>query len=146
MTLKSRLTLLGAAALIAIVALVLLRPADRERESAVRADDPTASLTPSSDSPGTATGDGKAARSSGPRLPLLTPENPRTIRVRQGNTIRFAVRSNSDDEIHVHGYDVSRPAPAGRTVRMSVEANLTGVFEVELEQSETSIGELEVRP
>ena len=64
----------------------------------------------------------------------------------QGETVRFAARSPSDDEIHVHGYDRSKDAPAGRTVRMSFKATITGIFEIEFEHAGRPIGELKVEP
>lgn len=60
--------------------------------------------------------------------------------------MRFRVRSPRDDEVHVHGYDITTEAPAGETVTVRFRANLEGVFEVELEQSGTALGSLEVRP
>jgi len=63
-----------------------------------------------------------------------------------GERIRFVVRSDVADEVHVHGYDISRDVPAGGSVRFSFPARLEGVFEVELEGRHEQIAELRVSP
>jgi hypothetical protein len=64
----------------------------------------------------------------------------------RGDRIRFVVRSDVADEVHVHGYDISRDVPAGGSVRFSFPARLEGVFEVELEGRHEQIAELRVNP
>jgi hypothetical protein len=64
----------------------------------------------------------------------------------RGDRIQFAVRSDVADEVHVHGYDVSKDVPAGGSVRFSFPARLEGVFEVELEGRGEQIAELRVNP
>jgi hypothetical protein len=64
----------------------------------------------------------------------------------KGDTIRFEVRSDVADEIHVHGYDLMKDVKAGGTVRFNFEAKLEGVFEVELESRSEQIAELRVKP
>ena len=68
------------------------------------------------------------------------------ISVTKGDTIRFAVRSDTADEIHVHGYDVHKDVEAGGSVMFSIPAEIEGRFVVELEDHETQIAELEVTP
>ena len=46
----------------------------------------------------------------------------------------------------MHGYDVLKAAPAGRTVRLSFAASIEGIFEIELERSGTVIGKLKFEP
>jgi len=65
---------------------------------------------------------------------------------RKGERVRFVVRSDVADEIHVHGYDRLRDVPAGGSVRFEFPADLEGVFEVELEQRKEQIAELRVNP
>jgi hypothetical protein len=64
----------------------------------------------------------------------------------KGDRIRFEVRSDVSDEIHVHGYDLKKDVEAGGTVRFNFEADLEGVFEVELESRGEQIAELRVKP
>jgi major membrane immunogen (membrane-anchored lipoprotein) len=63
-----------------------------------------------------------------------------------GEQVRFAVRSDAADEVHVHGYDVTERLPAGQAVRISFPAEIEGIFEVELHGSEMQIAELRVNP
>jgi hypothetical protein len=63
-----------------------------------------------------------------------------------GDRVRFVVRSDVADEIHVHGYDKSEDIPAGGSVRFSFPADIEGVFEVELEERGEQIAELRVNP
>jgi hypothetical protein len=63
-----------------------------------------------------------------------------------GDRIRFDVRSDVADEIHVHGYDLMKDVPAGGTVSFSFPAEIEGIFEVELEGRKEQIAELRVNP
>ena len=64
----------------------------------------------------------------------------------EGETGRQAAAPKADDEIHAHGYDLSKAAPAGQTVRMSFKATITGILEIEFEKAGTLVADLEVRP
>jgi hypothetical protein len=64
----------------------------------------------------------------------------------EGDQIRFKVDSDVAEEVHFHGYDVSMDVKAGGSVEFDVPATITGVFEVELEQSVTQIAEITVNP
>lgn len=68
------------------------------------------------------------------------------INARQDNRIAFKVRADISDEIHVHGYDISREITPGRPVTMRFKADITGIFEVELEHSAVPIAELTINP
>jgi len=63
-----------------------------------------------------------------------------------GDRIRFEVESDVADEVHVHGYDVSKDVEAGGSVRFDFPATIEGVFEVELEDRAEPIAELRVSP
>jgi hypothetical protein len=63
-----------------------------------------------------------------------------------GDRIQFTVTSDVADEVHVHGYDMSKDVPAGGTVRFSFPARIEGVFENELEGRKQQIAELRVSP
>jgi len=104
---------------------------------------------------GTITTNGKAAAQEESKKPATT-----TIVVRNGepvggvqeleynagDEIRFRVSSNQADEVHVHGYDVEEEIPAGGSAALSFPADIEGIFEVELHESETQIAELRVNP
>ena len=63
-----------------------------------------------------------------------------------GETVRLTVRSDTPDELHVHGYDVEMELPAGRTVSVQFPATIEGIFEAELHESGEQIAELRVNP
>lgn len=63
-----------------------------------------------------------------------------------GDTVRFKVRSDVADEIHVHGYDLSEGVTAGGSASFAFPADIEGIFEVELEERGTPIAELRVVP
>ena len=65
---------------------------------------------------------------------------------KSGDQVRFVVRSDVADEIHVHGYDKAEDVPANGSVRFSFPASIEGVFEVELEGRGVQIAELRVSP
>jgi hypothetical protein len=70
----------------------------------------------------------------------------RRLEYQRGDRIRFKVQSDVTDEVHVHGYDVSKNVSAGSSVTFSFTANIEGRFEIELENAHTQIAELEVKP
>jgi hypothetical protein len=70
----------------------------------------------------------------------------RTLTYIKGDRIRFQVDSDVGDEVHVHGYDLSKDVEAGGSVRFDFDASLEGIFEVELEGRHTQIAELRVNP
>jgi hypothetical protein len=63
-----------------------------------------------------------------------------------GEQVRFDVRSDVADEVHVHGYDLMKDVPAGGSVSFSFPAEIEGIFEVELEGRKEQIAELRVNP
>jgi hypothetical protein len=64
----------------------------------------------------------------------------------KGGRIRFLVESDVDEEVHLHGYDVSKEVSAGGEVEFDVPATIEGVFEVELEESVVPLAEITVGP
>jgi hypothetical protein len=63
-----------------------------------------------------------------------------------GDRIRFQVESDVDDEVHVHGYDLSEDVTAGGAASFDFPADIEGIFEVELEERAEPIAELRVNP
>jgi hypothetical protein len=53
------------------------------------------------------------------------------ITVESGDVIRIVVTSDAPDDIHLHGYDVTRKAGPGQPARFRVKADLEGSFEIE---------------
>jgi len=146
MTRTNRLVLLAVAVAIAIVAFIALRPTEDSSPTADRGADSAATTEPAGNAPATAEATQTPSKPRRPKVPLLTGAKVRKLSVKQGQTVRFAARSPEDDEIHVHGYDRSLDAPAGRTVRMSFRATITGIFEIEFEHAGKEIAQLKVEP
>ena len=96
------------------------------------------------------TGSGPAAEPAAPTLEVTVRDGGpaggiQHLTVAKGERVRIVVHSDIEDEVHVHGYDVSRDVGSGATVELELQATITGRFEIELEESGTPIAELEVR-
>ena len=145
MTRGQRLTFLGIAVVIAVVAVILLAGGGDETDKAsnsAQTTTPTATAT---------TSDGEATATPTPTPtpkppPLLTAGKVKTLTFDQGDTVRFRVRSDTAEEIHVHGYDITKEVEANKTATVSFKGTITGIFEIEFHGSGTQIGELKVEP
>lgn len=145
MTPRQRLAYVVVALVIAAVAFLMFRNDGDPTSQPAATPGTTATPEPTVSA---ATPDPEATPTPTPRPapPLLTAGEEREITVRQGETVAFRVRHDTDEEVHVHGYDISRDLPAGETVTVRFEAGITGIFEIELEGSHTLLARLEVRP
>ena len=152
MSRNQRLSFLGIAAVIAIVAVVILTTGTGPDETAPTADNTSArqTATPSGTEEQQATPQDESTPEPTPtprqQPPLLQAGRERTLTFAEGETARFRVRSDTDEEIHVHGYDRYVDVPAGETVNVSFEADITGIFEIELHGSGEVIGQLRIEP
>lgn len=138
----------GAATLIVLLAaFLILRPGD-EQQAPDAAAVPVAASGPVGTTPATAPEQATTPKAvaSAPKFVELRSGAVRKIKVSEGDTIRLAVKSAGAEELHVHGYDLSRELPAGKTVRLTFKATITGIFEVEFEQSAEQIAEITVEP
>jgi hypothetical protein len=66
--------------------------------------------------------------------------------VSKGDRVVLVVESDVADEVHVHGYDLSREVTPGAAARIAFVAKLPGRFEVELEERGVQIADLTVEP
>jgi len=141
-TAAQRLTFLAIGVVIAIAGVVLLLALGAGGDQGAKvAATPTAPATPASGA-----GTRAPTATPRPRPPLIVQGSPRTLRFTEGDTIRFRVRAEQDDEVHVHGYDKLKRVSAGRTVTFAFPASITGIFEVELENAGLQLGNLRVDP
>jgi hypothetical protein len=62
----------------------------------------------------------------------------------KGDTVDIVVKSDTADEIHLHGYDLMKDVAAGGRVRFRFKATIEGVFEIELEGRKQQIASLDV--
>jgi ABC-type glycerol-3-phosphate transport system substrate-binding protein len=69
----------------------------------------------------------------------------RRVRVDIGQKVRIQVQADRAEEVHVHGYDLKADVAPGRPAVLDFTADVPGVFEVELEQSELKLFELQVQ-
>ncbi|MEX2103518.1 MAG: hypothetical protein WD805_06095 [Gaiellaceae bacterium] len=138
---------LGALA-VAVVLFLVLRPEGDDDEAAT----PSASATTAETSPGTTT---QPATTTAPAQPEPVRVVFRDGRVRggiqtfsfeEGDPIRLIVRADVADHVHVHGFDLFTDVAPGHPARFTFRADLTGSFEVELEDRGVPLVELRVRP
>jgi FtsP/CotA-like multicopper oxidase with cupredoxin domain len=59
------------------------------------------------------------------------PGGAKNIDVAKGDTVRIVVTADAPDEIHLHGYDITRNAAPGQPARFRFKANAEGSFEIE---------------
>jgi hypothetical protein len=71
---------------------------------------------------------------------------PLALQVTEGQRVRLRVRSDVADELHVHGYDLSAPLPAGEAVALTFVAQRAGRFDIELHHTHRALAALEVQP
>jgi hypothetical protein len=62
--------------------------------------------------------------------------------IEQGKEVVFIVRADVEDEVHIHGYDLSTDVAPGQQGKITFTADDPGEFEVELEQRAVPIAEL----
>ena len=144
--------LIGLAAVAAlVVAFVLLRPDDDDDAVAPPTAEPIPKTTETATRPPT----------TGSTPTETAPERVRmVVRVqggrpvggiarataRQGEPVLLIVRSDVADHVHVHGYDLMKDVEPGKTVTFSFPAEITGIFEIELEDLGEEIAQLRVEP
>jgi hypothetical protein len=142
-----RLTFLGIAAVIAVIAVIVLAVGGDDTDETSRS---ASTATPSA----TATTGGAAAEGETatptptpkPKPPLLRAGKETALTYKEGETVRFRVVSAKPEEVHVHGYDIKQDLEPGKVETMSFKATITGIFEIELEGSGTLLAQLKVVP
>ena len=126
MSRAQRFAFLGIAVVIAVVAVVLLAGGGDDSAPPART-----SETPT---PTTGSSDGQETPTPTPP-PLLTGGKVTRLEFTEGDTVRFRVRSDVPEEVHIHGYDIARDLEPGKTTTVSFKATITGIFEIEFEHS-----------
>jgi hypothetical protein len=66
--------------------------------------------------------------------------------VAQGDDVRIVVRSDVDDELHLHGYDIEKTVGPGRPAIFAFGATIPGRFELESHEGGGQIAQLDVQP
>jgi FtsP/CotA-like multicopper oxidase with cupredoxin domain len=141
MSRNQRIALVVAAVAVAVLAFVIAQPGDDE-DGGERA-----ATTPAQTDTGGGSGDGGAqAPTATEEEPPPPPEpevtriqirdgsvvgGPKDIEVTRGDTVRIVVTSDAPDEIHLHGYDITRNPEPGKPARFQFTADAEGAFEIE---------------
>jgi hypothetical protein len=68
------------------------------------------------------------------------------LKVKKGGTVHLTVKSDTADEIHIHGYDLHKDVTKGGTVKFDFPAKIDGAFIIELENAKQTIANLAVEP
>jgi hypothetical protein len=144
-----------AAAVLAAVAAVVLFVVLREDDSPSGGSIPKTPATQSpadSPNPGRDGGRGNGRQPGRPSVPTIVVRGGQPVRgvqelsFAEGERIRFIVKSDVADEVHLHGYDISKQVDAGGEVQFDLPASIEGVFEVELEEQVVPLAEVTVNP
>ena len=152
MSRNQRLSFLGIAAVIAVVAIVVLTAGggsddtstdDSANTSSQATATPTATPSAADDE---STPTPTATPTPKPKPPLLVAGKVAKLRFEEGDTVRFRVRSDKPEHIHIHGYDIMKDVGAGETIDVAFKGDITGIFEIEFEDSAQEIAELRVDP
>lgn len=64
----------------------------------------------------------------------------------EGDTVTIKVTADKDEELHLHGYDYKFELKAKEPQSKTFKADKTGSFEIEIEDTGTHLGELQVLP
>lgn len=146
MTNGSRIALLAAVVVVAVVGFIVLKPDDKnDKKSGTQASQPATAPAPTTG----ATAPEQAPEPE-PVEVVVKGGKPvggiKEIDANKGDRVRFVVSSDVADEIHVHGYDLMKDVEAGGSVSFSFPAKIDGEFEVELEDRGEQIAKLVVQP
>ena len=164
MSRNQRIGLLLAALAVAVVAVVVAVASGGEDDDG----GPAAQTTQTTTQPQSETGGNGSATSTETEEPHETvppePEvtriqlrggqvvgGPADITVQKGDRVRIVVSADADDDIHLHGYDIEKPAEPGRPARFNFTADIEGIFEIESHVAEDAgrdplVGKLTVEP
>jgi hypothetical protein len=148
MTPQRIILLLGGIAA-AVALFLLVRPGDEDQATTVPATTAPATTTRAATTEETTTTEPEPA---GPTSFRVTARGGRPVggvqklEARKGERIRIVVRADVADHVHLHGYDLMLDVAPGAPAQLVFTADLTGVFELELEDRKLLLAEVEVRP
>jgi hypothetical protein len=69
---------------------------------------------------------------------------PSDLKANHNDTVTINITSDTDGEVHLHGYDIHFETKAGQVVSQTFKAVNTGDFEIEWESTSTHLGHLVV--
>jgi hypothetical protein len=141
MSRNQRILLVVAAVAVAVVAFLLLNPggddeptsAETTVETVTETTESTPTETETTESTPTETATVEPGTST-TRIQIQGGQvvgGPKTIEVTTDEQVRIVVSSDQGDELHLHGYDITKEVAPGGSVTFNFEADLEGVFELE---------------
>jgi maltose-binding protein MalE len=142
MSTGARLGILAGIIVVAVVALVIASGGGDDNNTSTSTSTTTAATTTTE----------TQSQPAGPPTFTVTVKNAKpvggveNIKVKKDAEVRLVVKSDTADEIHIHGYDLKKDVEAGGTARFAFKANIDGGFEIELEDHKEQIAELTVQP
>ncbi len=71
---------------------------------------------------------------------------PSVLTAHQNDTVTINIASDTEGEVHMHGYDLPFDTKPGQVASHTFKAVNTGSFEIEWESTSTHLGELDVTP
>jgi hypothetical protein len=162
----TRLALAGGAVVLAVVLFVVLRPDDDEdAQPTPAAQTATGDTTTGETTTEDTETETETEETTTEEAPTTTqagdPDAPQRIvivvrdgqpvggvkrpEIEEGTQVVLVVRSDVSDHMHLHGYDLLADVAPGQPGRIRFRADLTGRFDLELEDRAVLIAELEVR-
>ena len=135
MELRKVPALLALAGVVVAVGLFLVLKEDAADEDATVSSPPQQSAT--GEGPGEGKDDGKKQTPEKPELPVIEIRGGRPVGGVQelefgvGDEVKIDITADAADEVHLHGYDVTLPIPAGKTRTLAFKATLDGGYELE---------------
>jgi hypothetical protein len=142
---RTQLAIAGAAVVLAVVLFLVLRPDDDEEAAPTSAGQTTTGAE-------TTTEQTTTEQAEQVKRILVVVQNAEPVGgvkhadIEQGAEVVLVVRSDVEDEVHLHGYDLATEVGPGRPARIRFRADIAGEFETELEDRKVPIAELDVRP
>lgn len=152
MSAGNRIAIVAVGLVAAILAFVALRPADEETTSATTTTATATERTTTTPATAVATTQAPTTTATGPETFTISVKGGQPvggveeIKVQRGDEIRIRVTADAPEEVHLHGYDVEKPVGPGEPAVFDIDANLEGIFEIELHGSAVEIGSLQVSP
>ena len=71
---------------------------------------------------------------------------PGKLTAHQNDMITLKLTADKEEEIHLHGYDYKFEMKPGESQTKTFKADKSGSFEIEIEDTSTHLGELDVLP
>lgn len=145
---RTGLLIAAAGVALAVALFLVLRDDGGDEPQPPRPDQPTAS------SPGSGAEDRSKTKPKPEPEPLPTVTirggepvgGVQELEFRSGEQARFAVRSDTADELHLHGYDLYVDVGPGKPARVAFDADIEGLFELESHSTGVLVAEIAVVP